>query len=223
MSVKRLRTGLAAALGGAVLLAGLLFGASLALAQDSDETDVPEESAVTDSLDRVSGLVEDLVKDPDTADELAAELDDIAADLHAEIEPFVEEIREKAFDAVDRAVDAGMLSDDEATAIKERIEAFDLPEHFPFGHHGPLLRLGLGPLSGDLDCFRFRFGPDGVAGDEDCPDFEFPEGFPFGGHDFGFGPLPEDFASEYPRDHAIVASDGPGYLLRDFFLQIEQV
>ncbi|MDJ0924376.1 MAG: hypothetical protein QNJ77_07435 [Acidimicrobiia bacterium] len=191
MSIKSLRTTVAAAMGGAVLVAGLLVGASLAFAQDVEDSDGADDTAVTDSLDRVNGLLERLMADPDTLGE--GELGEIIADLQADIEPLVEEIREKALDAVDSAVDAGILSEDEAAAVKERIEAFELPGSFPFGHRGPLFRFGPGEFDGDFDCFRFRIGPDGVESSEDCPDLELPEGFPFGDHDFRFGPLPDDF------------------------------
>lgn len=183
MSMKNLRTGIAAATGGAVLLAGLLVGASLAFAQESDEP--PEES----TLERIFGIVEDAVADSDATSTAAESLDEITADLLADIEPLVDQIRDRVLIAVDDAVAAELLTDEQAAALKERIAAFELPDELPLWGHG--LRFGAEDFDFDGDCFRFRFGPEGTTAEGDCP--EFPEGFPFGPEGFRFDGRPFEF------------------------------
>jgi hypothetical protein len=175
MNMKSLRTGLAAAVGGAVLVAGLILGAAFATAQDTEEAD---------PLDRLFGLVEDLTEQGEAAELDAETLEQIAADLSAEVEPLLDEIREKALDAIDEALRVEALTAEQADRLRERVESYQLPESFPFGHRRFI-------IPGESECLGFRFGPDGMEGNEDCPDLEFPEGFPFG--DDGFRLPPRGF------------------------------
>ena len=116
MNTNRFRTSFAAAVGGAVLIAGLLVGASFALAQDVEEPEIAEDGENGDSLTRVFGLVEDLLSDETdpveggAADDLAA----IAEQFHDDIAPLLDEIRERANAAIDEAVESGALTDEQA-------------------------------------------------------------------------------------------------------------
>jgi hypothetical protein len=139
---KNLRTGIMVAM----VLAGLLIGATFALAQDNDDPA------------------------PDTDAE--ALLDEIAEDLEGEVSPLLEEIRQKAVAAIDDAVASGALTEEQAEAAKDRVERFGLPEGFPFrfNHHFPRFNLeGFDPAC-------FGFGPEGADKPADCPDIpkEFP-------------------------------------------------
>ena len=98
---KNLRTGIMVA----AVLAGLLIGATFAIAQDTDPA-------------------------PDT--DSGALLEEIADDLEVEVAPLLDEIKQKAAAAIDDAVDSDTLTEEEAEAAKERLERFDLPEGFPF-------------------------------------------------------------------------------------------
>jgi polyhydroxyalkanoate synthesis regulator phasin len=151
MNTKRLRTSVAAAMGGAVLLAGLLVGASFALAQETEEPDVTVESdapdrarGARDDARRWVGNLEGIAEEfGTTLDELKAQLaggatlDDIATDLGIDMQDVVERLRQEALDAIDQQVADGNLTQERADSIKERIESFDLEDGFPFGKHGP--------------------------------------------------------------------------------------
>lgn len=182
MNMKRLRTSIAAAMGAALLLAGLLVGASLALAQESDEPEVTEEDANGDSLTRMFGLVEDMLED-ETAPEEAAEADlaRIAEELRDDLVPLVDQMKDRVNAAIDEAVDSGAITEEQAERARDRVEAFSLPERFP------LLERGFWP---GPDKFGFGSMPDWLKLPED---FELPEGFPFGPDGLDFGSLPEDF------------------------------
>ncbi len=196
MKMKSLRTSIAAAMGGALLIAGLLVGASLALAQESDEPEVTEEGTNGDSLTRVFGFVQDLLEgETESVAEEAGEedLERIAEELRDDLTPLIDQIRELADAAIDEAVESGALTEEQAERARERVEGFTLPEEFPFLKRG--FRFG---VPEDFECFGFRFGPDGLESREDCPEFELPEGFPFGPDGFEFGPGPEWF--ELPED-----------------------
>lgn len=190
MNTKRLRTSLAAAIGGAVLMAGLLVGASFAMAQDSEEPGVIEESENGDSLTRVFGLVEDLIADEAESEDAAADdLARIAEQLQDDLVPLLEEIKDLANTAIDDAVDSGALTEEQAERARDRLERFALPEKFPFLERGSF-RFGTPP---DFGCFGFRLAPDGLERGEDCPELELPEGFPFGPDGFESDRLPDLF------------------------------
>ena len=191
MNKKRLRTSIAAAMGGALLLAGLLVGASLALAQESDEPEVTEEDTNGDSLNRAFGYVQDLLDEEteSAAGEAAEEeLARIAEQLQDDLAPLIDQIRELAYTAIDEAAESGALTEEQAERARDRVEGFAVPEAFPFLKRG--FRFVMPP---DFECFGFHFDPDGLESSEDCPEFELPEGFPFGTDGFEFGPLPDDF------------------------------
>jgi hypothetical protein len=178
MNMKSLRTGIAAAMGGAVLLAGLLVGASLAFAQEGNE---PGGS----SLERLFDIVEDAARQ--SSDESGPEanaLDEITADLLADIEPLVDQIRDRVLVAVDEAVAADLIAEEDAAALKERIAGFELPDELPLRGHA--FGFGERDFRIDGDCFRLRVGPDGAEADGECPEFDLPEGFPFGPKGFEF-------------------------------------
>ena len=110
MNVKRLRTSVAAAMGGAVLMAGLLVGASFALAQETTE---PEVTVEQNSPERGFHSFRDDARI-------------MGGDL----------------DAIDQLVEDGLLTQEQADAIKERLESFDPESRLPFGSRDlPLDRL----------------------------------------------------------------------------------
>lgn len=183
MNMRNLRTGVAAAMGSAVLLAGLLVGASLAFAQEGNAAD-------GSSLERIFGIVEDAARQ--SSDGSVAEtdaLDEITADLLADIEPLVDQIRDRVLVAVDEAVAADVISAEDGAALKEKISEFELPDKLSLPGH----RFGVGEheFRIDGDCFRFRLG-DGAEVDGECPDFDIPEGSPFGPKGFEFEGRPFD-------------------------------
>ena len=169
MKMKRLRTGLAAATGGAVLVTGLLAGASIAVAQ---ETDTPEVTAESDSTDRgfrtprdrarLGGGLERIAEEfGTTVDELrtqlrdGATLEELAEAAGVDIDALHEQMKQEALDAVDEKVAAGDLTQEQGDAIKERIESREPGERAPRGERGPRSALpGLGGLFGDLDIDR---------------------------------------------------------------------
>ncbi len=149
MNKKRTRTAVVVA----VLLAGLLVGASFALAQDGDES--------------VS------------ADDVDATFQEMAEGLEAEVAPLMGEIKEMALDTIDDAVASGYVTEEQAEAFRQRVDGFRLPQGFPFHHKHDLPLLDLEGF--DPQCFGF--GPDSDERPEDCPEFpsEFPFGdFRFG-------------------------------------------
>jgi polyhydroxyalkanoate synthesis regulator phasin len=106
MNKKNVRTGVVAA----VLLVGLLIGASFALAQDSEEP--PQASN-------------------------AATVESIAEDFESDVAPLVDEIKEKALTAVEEAEESGALTQEEAEAARDHVEGYHLPEGFPFAPRFP--------------------------------------------------------------------------------------
>ena len=151
MNVKRLRTSVAAAMGGAVLMAGLLVGASFALAQETDE---PETTVEQDSPDRgfrsfrddarrmggdLDGIAEELGTTlEELRDQLAsgATLDEIASSFGVDLDAVFDRLHQEAVDAIDEKVEDGDLTEEQADAIKERMESFDPESMVPFGSHG---------------------------------------------------------------------------------------
>lgn len=151
MNAKRMRTSIAAAMGGAVLLAGLLVGASFALAQETDE---PEITVDGDSPDRgfhsfrddvrlwrgnLDGIAEEMGTTlEELRDQLAegATLEDIAAAAGIDLDAILEQLRQASLAAIDQQVEEGNLTQERADAIKERIESFDATDGFPSGFHG---------------------------------------------------------------------------------------
>lgn len=135
MNKKTVRTGLAVAMGGTVLLTGLIVGASIALA-DSGET--PEEtSAETVESFRgrggvLRGHLADLAEQLDaTVDELRAQirdgatLEDIAADAGLDLDEALAELRETMLAEIDERVASGDLSEERGDVLRERIESFE--------------------------------------------------------------------------------------------------
>lgn len=166
MNMKRLRTGLAAATGGAVLVTGLLVGASLAVAQ---ETEAPEVTTEGETLDRgfrsfreharLGGGLERI------AEELGTTLDDLRSQLRdgstleeladaagVDLDALRAQMKEEALAAVDEKIASGDISQEQGDAIKERIESFEPGDRARRGGIGHFL--GLGRLLGDLDIDR---------------------------------------------------------------------
>jgi polyhydroxyalkanoate synthesis regulator phasin len=154
-------------MGGAVLLAGLLVGASFALAQETEE---PEVAVAGDALDRgfhlfregahmvrghLDRIAEELGTTPEELrDQLAdgATLEEIATAAGVDLDALFEELRLEALVAVDQQVAEGSLTEEQADRIKERIESFEPGEGFFGGHRGFRGGLpGLGGFFGDLD------------------------------------------------------------------------
>ena len=185
MNVKSLRTAVAAAVGGAVLLAGLLIGASFALAQDNDDPEVTEESVDKDCLEHGFGVfadrarilgddIDDLLADlglsaDEIKDQLAAgaTLDEILLEAGIDVDAVIDTVRESVLSGIDDAVADGHLTEDQGEAIKERIEAFDLGEGGIFGGRG----FGSFPNLESFDLRGFRFGGPGLGGFGDLDGF----------------------------------------------------
>lgn len=194
MNTRSLRTGVAAAVGGAVLVAGLLVGASFALAQDSGEADTSDDTSGSvefcdrahDRLHRWLGDLSDIAGDMGLSlDELRQELrdgatlDELAEAAGVDLEAVIAELRQEALAAIDEAAASGDLSEEQANRLKERIEAFDLGDGFPFGgrdfslrggdgfsfrgDHGSRLPGGFGDLLGDIDLDLLREQLEGGA------------------------------------------------------------
>lgn len=169
MNKKNLRTSIVVA----VLLAGLLVGASFALAQDSEEA-------------------------PAT-DEVEATLDEILEDFETDIAPLVDEIQERALTAIDDAVASGALTEEQGEAAREHVEGYRMPEGFPLLPHHRLPWLDLDGF--DPGCFGF--GAEAEEKPDDCPELPeaFPfggRGFEFGPmpHGFEFEDKWEHFGDE---------------------------
>jgi hypothetical protein len=186
MNTKSLRTSVAAAMGGAVLVAGLLVGASFALAQDAEEpprTAPTEESVDGDTLERGFGASKDRAQLwGDNLDELAEEfgttledlktqiqggatLEEIAAGLGINLDDVLAQLRAEALAHIDQAVEDGTITREQGDAIKERVESFDPGEEFPFGSRG---FRGAPPEGFDLELDGFHFG--------EMHGFGFPDG-----------------------------------------------
>ena len=174
MSKKTLRTGVAAAMGGAVLLAGLIVGASIAFADDgSTSTDdaVPEKECRFEHLEGLlpfSGQLEDLAEDlgldlEAIQDQLrdGASLDEIAESQGIDLGSVIEDLKQTALDEIDARVDAGDITEERANAIRERIEAFELDEFPRFEFRGRM------PGGFDFDGFGDGRGFGGFFGDFD--------------------------------------------------------
>lgn len=175
MNAKSLRTGVAAAMGGAVLLAGLIVGASIAVADDADTDSNPDGDTVErcheffrDRVHLLGGDLDELADEfgtsvEDLRNQLAdgSTLEELAAEAGIDLDAIVADLREKALAAVDDRVAAGDLTQERGDAIKERIESFELGE-VPFGFrefrgpHGEGFEFGRGfgdlrEFFGDLD------------------------------------------------------------------------
>lgn len=156
MNKNTLRTGVAAAMGGAVLVAGLLVGVSFAVADEGDE---PEATVEDKSADRCRGHLRGLVGE--IADELGVDLDEIKSqlrdgatledlvdDLDIDLDGVVESAKDRVLAELEERVSAGDLSEERADGIRERIESFDLDE-LPSPREGlERLRRGFGDMRG---------------------------------------------------------------------------
>ncbi len=184
MSIKSLRTSGAAAMGGAVLLAGLVVGASIALADDTNEPRVVTEGETLDECGRhlrenfhllrgqLDEIVEELGLDLDQIREQIAEGDtlaEIAEGAGIDLDSLLNEARNKALEHIDDRVAAGDMTEEQADAIRERIEDFD-PNEFNFDFKSRAMpRLGglFGDLLPDIDLSELRDKLEsGVALDE---------------------------------------------------------
>ena len=169
MSIKSLRTGIAAAMGGAILLAGLLVGASIALADESDTTETTVEEKNADRCrGHLHGLTEELAAELgislDEIKELlrdGATLEEVATELGIDLDAALESVRERILTELDERVASGDVSEERADDIRQRIEEFELGE-FPMGPRGfREFGRGFGDVRGfggfDFD-FDFDFG-----------------------------------------------------------------
>jgi transcriptional regulator with XRE-family HTH domain len=147
MKMKSLRTGVAAAMGGAVLMAGLLVGASLALADDTDEPDTTTQEEtrgecngfMKDRFHKMAGGLEDLAEElglplEEIREQLhdGATLEEIAEDLGVDLDQVFTDLRASALAEIDERVAAGDLTQEQGDSIKERFESFE-PGEGPFG------------------------------------------------------------------------------------------
>ena len=171
MKMKSLRTGVAAAMGGAVLMAGLLVGASLALADETDEPDTPQEETrgelggfMGDRFHKMAGGLEDLAAElglplEEIREQLhdGATLEEIAEGLGVDLDQVFTDLRASALAEIDQRVADGDLTEEQGDSIKERIESFE-PGEGPFGtrpNRGMHAFRGfLGDLDIDLDSLR---------------------------------------------------------------------
>ena len=187
MNTKTLRTTVAAAMGGAVLMAGLLVGASFAFADEADE---PEVTVDDKSADRCrghfQGLFGDIAEQLDIdLDEIKSQLrdgvtlDELAEDLDVDLDAALEAVKGRILAELDERVAEGDLSEERADDIRERIEDFDLDE--------------LPPLPRGLERFGHRSG--------DMPGFgHFDFDFDL---DFDLSELREKLESGMPLDEAL--------------------
>jgi uncharacterized protein (DUF433 family) len=140
--MKSLRTSVAAAMGGAVLVAGLLVGVSIAFADDSDAPTISEKKDNHPTRGWVRDLISDIADQIDVsiyeiADRLkdGESIEDIADDLGVDLEA----ARGRVLDEIEARVAAGDLTEEQGDALRERIESFDfsdVPNHdrgFRFG------------------------------------------------------------------------------------------
>jgi uncharacterized protein YidB (DUF937 family) len=135
MSMKNFRTGLAVFMGGAVLVGGVLLGASMARADSSNSTQqtTPDNTTV-ESLGRgLCGELGDLAEQLGlTVDELrqqlqnGATLQQLADDAGVNLDAVVTKIKDDLKAEIDARVANGRLSQDQANAIKEKIDSFQL-------------------------------------------------------------------------------------------------
>lgn len=172
MKMKSLRTGVAAAMGGAVLMAGLLVGASLALADEADEPDTTTQEEtrgerdgfMRDRFHKMASGLEDLAAEfglplEEIREQLhdGATLEEIAEELGVDLDQVFTDLRERALAEVDDRVAAGDLTQEQGDSIKERIESFE-PGEGPFGARPDRgmrdFRGFLGDLDIDLDGLR---------------------------------------------------------------------
>ena len=154
MNIRSLRTGIAAALGGALLLAGLLVGASIALADDTDGAGVDEKNMET-CRGHFRGLTEDIAEEFGIPlDEIktqvreGATLQEIAGELGVDLDAALESVKDRILTELDERVAAGDISEERADGVRERIEDFELGE-FP----GPRGFAGFGRGFGDMHGF----------------------------------------------------------------------
>ena len=148
MNINTLRTSVAAAMGGAVLLAGLLVGASFALAQETDEPEITVEGdtmergfhSFRDGARKFGGNLEAIAAELGTTlDELkdqvaaGATLEGIATNAGVDLDALFEQLRTDALAAIDQQVADGNLTQSQADSMKERIESFDPENVFSFG------------------------------------------------------------------------------------------
>ncbi|MDX2343709.1 MAG: hypothetical protein QNL12_08280, partial [Acidimicrobiia bacterium] len=169
MNINTLRTSVAAAMGGAVLLAGLLFGASFALAEETDEPEITVEGdtmergfhSFRDGARKFGGNLEAIAAELGTTlDELkdqvaaGATLEEIATNAGVDLNALFEQLRTDALAAIDQQVADGNLTQSQADSMKERIESFDPENVFSFGPRGERgdghLFGGSGGFLGDL-------------------------------------------------------------------------
>jgi uncharacterized protein YidB (DUF937 family) len=163
MTMKNFRTGVAAVVGGAVLVAGLLVGASIARADNPTGTPPSPESHVAESptaaffhMRGLGNMVQQI------ADELGlnveelmqkmrdgATLQELANDAGVDINTVVDNVKNQLSAAIDQKLADGDLTQEQADAIKERIDSFDLADlSTPSLRNG--LRSGI-PFLGYLD------------------------------------------------------------------------
>lgn len=181
MNAKRLRTSVAAAMGGAVLLAGLLVGASFALAQETEE---PEIAVEGDTLTRgfhlfregarmLGGGLERIAEELGTTpDELWAQLgegatlEDIATAAGVDLDAILEQVHQEALAEIDQQVEDGNLTQEQADSIKERIESHNPGDGFMSGLRGPRGFRGGPPedFDGEGRLFGGMRGPGGFGG-----------------------------------------------------------
>ncbi len=188
MNINTLRTSVAAAMGGAVLLAGLLVGASFALAQETDEPEITVEGdtmergfhSFRDGARKFGGNLEAIAAELGTTlDELkdqvaaGATLEGIATNAGVDLDALFEQLRTDALAAIDQQVADGNLTQSQADSMKERIESFDPENVFSFGpreFRGERVFGGSGGFLGDLgldfdlaelgDLLKSGLGPD---------------------------------------------------------------
>ena len=143
MNKKSLRVSVAAAVGGAVLLAGLLVGVSFALAQDTEDSRATEESTDEGELHHRHGDGFDLFGDLDVdlgelreQLESGASLDEALDGLGLDLEELAGQALEDALAHLDEMVAAGRMTQEHADSLEEMIEGLDFSEGLPFGIGG---------------------------------------------------------------------------------------
>jgi hypothetical protein len=141
MNKKSLRMSVAAAVGGAVLLAGLLVGVSFALAQDTDDSRAIEQSTDEGEFHHRDGF--DLFGDLDVdlgelreQLESGASLDEALDGLGLDLEELAGQALEDALAHLDEMVADGRMTQEHADSLEEMLEGLDFSDGLPFGIGG---------------------------------------------------------------------------------------
>ena len=145
MNMKSFRTGVAASVGGAVLLGGLLVGASIARADNSTGSTQTTPNHISDSrtgefahfhgigVHGIGAAIDELANELGlSVDELrqklgdGATLQELADAAGVDVDTVIANVKDRLEATLDDEVTAGHLSQEQADAIKAKIDSLDL-------------------------------------------------------------------------------------------------